>query len=119
MKISCLAPDIFMLVDEYPQHNIYAFGRINLIPAHKGMSTTAPQMVSALVAKRSKRPAYPANTLWVFWARTKKGIKTIGRRPQTTENDVQPRKFGFLQKRRAMTNKPRHMACTTRIVKVR
>src|SRR6266851_523906 len=79
---------------------------------HKSATNTSDQMVSALVARRSKRPAYPLNTPCVFRATPKRGITTIGQRPQATENVAQPRQRGCFQKRRAMTNKPKHMAFT-------
>src|SRR5260370_29663263 len=86
---------------------------------HKRATNTSDQMVSELVARRSKRPAYPANTLCVFWARTKKVIHTIVRRPQATENVAQPRQRGGFQNRRAMTNKPILIACTIMIVETK
>src|SRR5216683_3693113 len=79
---------------------------------HKSATNTSDQMVSELVARRSKRPAYPLNTPCVFRATPKMGITTIGQRPQATENVAQPRQRGCFQKRRAMTNKPKHMAFT-------
>jgi hypothetical protein len=81
------------------------------------MSNTIPQMVSALVARRSKRPAYPLNMLCPFKAIPKRGIIIIGQSPQATENAVQPGKSAFLQKRRAITNKPKDMAFTITIRK--
>src|SRR5215469_10182103 len=80
--------------------------------AHRRASNASDQMVSALVARRSQRPAYPVKILCVLRATPKMGIKTTGRRPQATENVTQPRKLGLLQKRRAMTNKPKVMAST-------
>src|SRR5258708_33331784 len=80
--------------------------------AHRRASNASDQMVSALVARRSKRPAYPLSTLCVFRATPKKGITTIGRRPQATQKATQPRQGGHLQKQPATTNKPKGKAST-------
>src|SRR5215469_2832018 len=95
---------------EIAEDVLYVLERTNLALAHKRVSSKTSQTGSMLVARRSKRPAYPANTFCGFWPAPKKAIKTRTSSPLITEYVTQTRQRGSLAKRHAMAKKPHAIA---------